>query len=159
MKALKFTLAITFLLIFYLSWISDADLNEQPFIPEWLGKWTNAHYTLRTAVPFVLLGILFGILLASRQYSIKFWVFTWLALSIVVLIAEAGQLLISSRVFDWEDVLWGVAGAFAGLSLMFSIMLLGRKKYHDKYMRYNKSVKAYKRQQQKKAFRNYHIKD
>ena len=105
-------------LVLLLSWLPQPKLGLMWFIPDWLAAWTDAdeNDTLRTGVPFVGLGLIVGIWLCRLAYSWDRWFAAWLGLVALVLIAEAGQLFLPKRSFDWLDVAWGAAGAIAGMS-------------------------------------------
>ena len=103
-------------IVFYLSWLPDPNIGYKPYFPKWLGKWTNAHGNLRTAVPFVFLG------LTGEIFQSKSQVQTWkrriillTILALIVSLAEAGQLFIPKRHFDPGDIMWGIVGAATGI--------------------------------------------
>ncbi|GAB3807203.1 hypothetical protein GCM10028819_43620 [Spirosoma humi] len=102
----------------YLSWLPKPQLGLMWFIPDWLATWTDANEneTLRTGVPFVILGLIIGSWLQKMNYSWYYWAASWLGLVTVVLLAETGQLFLPQRRFDWWDVIWGATGAILGLS-------------------------------------------
>lgn len=104
-------------LIFYLSWVNNPDLAHVWFIPKWLGKWTDtrSHQNIRTAVPFVFLGLIIEFFDYPKRFSAVRWTVWWLVLVGVVVIAELGQLLRPFRTFSWSDIGWGAVGAFVGL--------------------------------------------
>lgn len=114
-------------LVFYLSWLPQPKLGLNWFIPKWLATWADAHKneTVRTGVPFILLGIVISIYLLLLKSNWFSWLASWLVLSIVVLLAEIGQLYLPHRSFDWWDVCWGSAGAMFGLVVSFSIVRVG----------------------------------
>lgn len=86
-------------------------------MPDWLTRWTDAENNedLRTAVPFVFLGLFTGFWPSKQPRSLTGWLIAWELLVGVVIIAEAGQLLLPNRSFSWSDVGWGAVGAFVGL--------------------------------------------
>ncbi|RDC66102.1 VanZ family protein [Adhaeribacter pallidiroseus] len=108
-------------LIFYLSWLPQPKLGLNWFIPDWLATWADARTndTIRTAVPFVFLGILTGIWLTMVRYPWHSWFTSWLVLVVIVLVAELGQLLLPYRSFDWWDIIWAAIGAIIGLIMPF----------------------------------------
>lgn len=116
------TVALGVALVFYLSWLPQPHIGASRVVPGWLAEWTDTQKndTIRTAVPFLLLGGLAGLGLAgSAGYRAwRWWPLAWLALTLVVLIAEAGQLFLPHRSFDWRDVAWGACGAGTGLALV-----------------------------------------
>lgn len=71
---------------------------------------------IRAAVPFVLLGLLGGLWVVYTKQPWYFWILVWLGLVFIVMLAEAGQLFLPLRHFDWGDVLWGASGALAGIT-------------------------------------------
>lgn len=103
--------------IFYFSWLPKPNLERYGILPRWLSHWTdnNDNMNVRTAVPFFILGVLCGGYLIMAKKAWNNWLGVWLLLVVVVSIAEAGQLLLPFRHFDWGDIVWGAAGAFAGL--------------------------------------------
>jgi glycopeptide antibiotics resistance protein len=103
--------------VFYLSWLPQPRLENYWFMPKWLGQWTDAgvNQNLRTAIPFLFIGGLMGMWLTNRNKSFKYWVWAWVFNIAVVTIAELGQLFSAHRTCDIGDILWGSAGAFAGL--------------------------------------------
>lgn len=106
--------------IFYFSWLPDPSFKNETYIPNWLLNWSNQHYNLRTAIPFVALGFL---LEASTQrkssneinhnknlnFMQKFGI-----VAIIVCIAEGGQFLIQKRSQDLMDVIYGILGSLIG---------------------------------------------
>lgn len=88
------------------------------WMPAWLGKWADNYGQLRTAIPFVGLGGILGLVLSLRRASIFSWVGTFLALAALVALAELGQVFRPGRVADLWDIFWGIAGAAVGLALV-----------------------------------------
>ncbi len=117
MRILYLLLFLGVVFVLYLSWQPNYDFRHLWFMPAWLTRWTDDHANgnLRTAVPFVFMGFTGGILPTSHPRPIYRWFMIWLILVAVVVIAEAGQLLIPTRFFSFEDIGWGAVGAFAGL--------------------------------------------
>lgn len=118
--AIGFLSAIGVALIFGLSWQTDPNLKGLPFIPSWVYNWTDSYKngTIRTAVPFFGLGLLFGGWFCMRNSSIGHFIKAWIVLTGVVVLAEFGQYVIPSRDADIKDISWGSAGSFFGLALM-----------------------------------------
>lgn len=115
-------------LVLYLSWEPDPSMKHIRFIPAWIGRWADAkpNWELRTAVPFVFLGILMSIL-PSRWPFYKHWVNSWLMLVGIVILAETGQLFIPERYFQWEDIGWGALGGAIGLCIGAILLFITRK--------------------------------
>jgi glycopeptide antibiotics resistance protein len=111
------------LLTLYLSWIPQPDLSKLWYMPVWLGRWSNAHDTLRTAVPFIYLGLFSGALLYLKKRPFRWWFYSWLGFVALVSIAEFGQVFLPHRVFDWRDIVWGTLGAIIGLVTAFLISI------------------------------------
>jgi hypothetical protein len=116
-------------LILYLSWIPQPKIGTAGFIPGWLADWADAgeNDTLRTGVPFLFLGIFIGTWLTSFKYQWHGWIVAWLGLLLLVLLAEAGQLFLPNRRFDWLDVFWGAAGGLLGLALAKMAALVAKR--------------------------------
>lgn len=114
-----FFLLFIVLSIFYFSWIPDTSLHSESYLPSWLVDWSNQHYNLRTAVPFIFLGFLLETkLLLPTTATIKFSLITirvrHLGISfLVVVLAEVGQFF-CNRHPDILDVVYGLIGSIAG---------------------------------------------
>lgn len=124
-----FLFTIGSLLVFYLSWKTNPNVGELSYVPAWLAHWADEVHNnrMRTAVPFVFLGLLYGIYLVLLKIpNLKSWLLGWVLLSGIVLLAEWGQYFLPSRSPDFKDVLWGIFGAAAGLGLMYLLS----KSYH-----------------------------
>ena len=116
-------------MIFFLSWKTDPNLKELPFIPEWLSDWTdNVHNDRRrTGVPFVGLGLLAGMyLIYIQRTKLFYWGLVWIVLGLVVVIAEAVQYFLPSRSMDIKDILWGWVGSLIGLGLPFVVWYVNK---------------------------------
>ncbi|GAB3904421.1 hypothetical protein GCM10028803_33840 [Larkinella knui] len=111
-------IALTIGIVFGLSWLPNPHLSKYGFLPARLAYWTDAdaNMNVRTAVPMVFLGLFSGIWLISRKYGGYWWAGIWLALVLIILIAEVGQLALPRRHFDWGDVMWGALGALGGIT-------------------------------------------
>ncbi|ADB42253.1 hypothetical protein [Spirosoma linguale] len=122
-------LAIGLLVVFLFSWLPQPRLELSHYLPLWVTRWADddANMNIRTAIPFVFLGGLSAIWLASTNRPWPMWPAAWLGLVGVVTLAEAGQLLLPLRHFDWGDIGWGAAGAAAGLVLTTALILAGRE--------------------------------
>lgn len=115
-------------LVFYLSWLPQTRLGDQIPMPGLFSAWVDAaaNENLRTAVPFLLLGILGGIGLWLKQHGSRVWVFHWLLMVFIASVAEFGQLLIPARTCDLGDIGWAAAGAALGLGIVAAVGHLGR---------------------------------
>ena len=107
------------IIIFILSWLPDPVLGKYGFLPGWLAHWTDAgaNDNLRTAVPFLFLGFFTGgwLLLTKKEW--RWWLIALVGLVSIAFIAEAGQLTLPRRNFDWGDVAWGTMGTLSGLGV------------------------------------------
>lgn len=112
-------------IVFYFSWKLNPDLEAGWLIPEWLANWGNENFNLRTAVPFVFMGLVIGWLMVR---SFRFYVICWLVMVLLVLIAEGGQLLMPSRQFDFWDIAFGATGAALGLGMGKCMSLITQKR-------------------------------
>lgn len=113
--------------IFYFSWIPDPALQKVSWLPGNLSAWADRNSTLRTGVPFIILGAVEGIWLLKTCRPWRDWGCMAASLAGVVILAETGQLFIPRRVFDWRDLAWGTAASVLGL-LPSALMTLRRKK-------------------------------
>lgn len=129
MRILYLFLFLGVAFVLYLSWQPHYDFRHLWFMPAWLTRWTDNHANgnIRTAVPFVFMGFAGGILPTSHPRPFYRWFIIWLILVGVVVVAEAGQLLIPTRFFSFEDIGWGAVGAFVGLFFGVIVRLLLNK--------------------------------
>ncbi|GAB4033207.1 hypothetical protein [Spirosoma gilvum] len=113
-------------LILYLSWEPNPALRSVWFIPNWVAKWTDthAHESSRTGVPFILLSLLVGLSPLLTAKPVYNWLLALLLLLAVLVVAEMGQLFISTRHFDWYDIGWGAMGSLVGLLSAAFIQLI-----------------------------------
>lgn len=102
--------------IFYFSWIPNPRLTEENLLPLWLAQWADEYDNLRTAVPFVLLGFSGGLVIGQIKLSLWFWLKSAVVFFFFATLAEAGQLLLPNRHFDWADIFWGVVGGLVGVA-------------------------------------------
>lgn len=114
-------------MVFYLSWIPDPRFGNLGWLPAWLSDWADEYGRLRTAVPFLPLGLLAGSALYFGQRKKADWAWTLLALTGVVTIAELGQILLPKRVADWRDIVCGAMGSAAGMGAVAVYGLWKRK--------------------------------
>ncbi|MCX6219068.1 hypothetical protein [Spirosoma sp.] len=122
-------LAIGLIVVFLFSWLPQPRLELSNYLPIWVTKWADddANMNIRTAIPFIFLGGLSAIWLVSTNRTWPMWLAAWLGLVGIVTLAEAGQLLLPLRHFDWGDIGWGAAGAAAGIVLTTALILAGRE--------------------------------
>lgn len=110
--------------VLYFSWIWSPRFSLNSFVPHWLAAWADDHANdnKRTAVPLAILGFISAaFLLLNKVIKLKVWCATWMGLTLVVLFAELGQLLLPLRSFDWLDVYWGGLGSGLPLILTYSL--------------------------------------
>lgn len=117
-------------MVLYLSWQPQPSMTTDWFIPRWLAAWAdeNGNDTIRTGVPLVALGLLIGVQLAWQRQPWRQWVWAWLGLSGMVVVAEIGQLFLVNRSFDVKDAGWGAAGALVGLGTAAAIKVFNTQK-------------------------------
>jgi glycopeptide antibiotics resistance protein len=114
-----FFLLFILLSILYFSWIPDTSLHSESYLPSWLVDWSNQHYNLRTAVPFIFLGFLLETKLllpptpTSPFCSITIRILHLGIAFLVVVVAELGQFC-CNRHPDILDVIYGLLGSIAG---------------------------------------------
>lgn len=135
---LKSPLVMTILILFfslgilsvlYFSWLSSPKLGLNILVPHWISSWADKHeyFNIRTAIPMTFLGFISSCLLSFRKSKLQVWIFVWLFLIALVILAEVGQLLLPLRSFDLKDIYWGALGAFIPLFIAYL------------YSRYNKN--------------------
>lgn len=119
-RLIQILLMIVVGVVLYFSWLPDPNFIHETYLPEWLLRWSNHYYNLRTAVPFVVLGFLLeaynnqkGITEDSESKVYDF-IHNMCLATMVVCIAEAGQLLIQRRSPDIADVFFGIMGSIIG---------------------------------------------
>ena len=117
------------ILVFYFSWVPNPQLSLYGNLPDWVTRWTDTieNMNLRTAVPFVFMGLAAGAWLFIMDRSRFEWIIAWLALVSVVIIAEVGQLFLPNRYFDLGDIAWGSIGSLIGLAVSSTFLLLVKK--------------------------------
>ncbi|WP_091085901.1 VanZ family protein [Flavobacterium gillisiae] len=124
-KGILFLFMVIISSILYFSWIPDPSLASESYLPLWLLDWSNFYFNLRTAVPFIVFGVLlelwFAVTLQSAKQKSKFYL--WLRNSTIALalvcLAEGGQFFILNRHPDGMDVLFGVLGSQLGFLLYY----------------------------------------
>lgn len=115
--------AIGVILVLLFSWKTNPNVGEYSFLPNWLIDWADRYSNnqIRTAIPFIGLGILSGVFLEYPKKAplyFRFWV--WCLLVLLVGIAELGQYFIPTRHPDSKDFVWGILGAGIGLFSVFA---------------------------------------
>ncbi|KAA9356185.1 hypothetical protein [Larkinella humicola] len=124
MRLVFLLVALGIALVFYLSWVPNPDMALVWFVPDWIANWTDARANgdLRTAVPFVFLGLITGVWLFRLRKSSVWWLATLVGLTGIAAIAEAGQIAMPHRHFSWADIGWGGVGSFLGLLVAYGGM-------------------------------------
>ena len=124
MRVVFLLVALGIALVFYLSWVPNPDMALVWFVPGWIAHWTDARSNgdIRTAVPFVFLGLITGVWLFRSQKPAVWWFVTLLGLTGIAVIAEVGQLALPHRHFSWADIRWGGIGSLLGLLVAFGGM-------------------------------------
>lgn len=123
---LWFFIAIGLILIVYFSWISSPRLSWNAYVPNWIAHWADKeeNYNFRTAIPFVFLGCMSGILIIINNAKHSWWFRSWFIHVLLVAIVELGQLFRPLRSFDVIDIVWGMVGSGSGLLLMYGFYKL-----------------------------------
>ena len=106
-------------IVCFLSWLPNPIISSYGFFPHQVGHWVDAdaNINIRTAVPFLFMGLLAGVWLLFTRQAWQRWVGVFFGLVSIAFIAEAGQLWLPYRHLDWGDIGWGTAGALAGMAL------------------------------------------
>lgn len=119
-KLILFVFLICVLAIFYYSWLPDARLQQETYLPLWLRDWSNTYFNLRTAVPFLPLGFLLEAYasIPTRFFIVKsespFRIRTTLIAVVVICLAEGGQFFIANRHPDSADIAFALLGSTCG---------------------------------------------
>ena len=106
--------------VFYFSWLPDPSFKNETYLPNWILNWSNKYYNLRTAVPFIGLGFLLEAYSQQKRlneinYNKYFNLLKNIGVAtIIVCIAEAGQIFIQKRNQDIIDVFYGIIGSSIG---------------------------------------------
>lgn len=106
--------------VFYFSWLPDPSFKNETYLPQWLLKWSDHYYNLRTAIPFLVVGFLLESYTQNKDsneidYSKNLNFIQNIGIStIIVCIAEGGQFLIQKRNPDLMDVFYGILGSLIG---------------------------------------------
>lgn len=106
--------------VFYFSWLPDPSFKNETYLPKWILNWSNKYYNLRTAVPFIGLGFLLEAYSQQKRlneinYNKYFNLLKNIGVAtIIVCIAEAGQIFIQKRNQDIIDVFYGIIGSSIG---------------------------------------------
>jgi hypothetical protein len=106
-------------LVLFLSWLPNPIISTYGFFPKAVGQWVDAdaNINIRTAVPFLAMGLMAGCWLVLTRQPWQRWIGFGLGFAGIVFVAEVGQLPLPHRHFDWEDIAWGTTGAFGGMLL------------------------------------------
>ncbi len=113
--------------IFYYSWVPDPKLASETYLPAWLLNWSNLHFNLRTAIPFLGIGFLLEVWgsIPPQKKTPKAKVFALLfhtiLAALIVSVAEVGQYGLLNRHPDSMDILFGILGSVSG-ALVYHIM-------------------------------------
>jgi VanZ family protein len=120
---LWFLIIMLCLMIIYLSLISSPRLSWNAYVPKWIAHWADKQENdnFRTAIPFVLLGLTSGILIALNKANRRWWFRSWLIQVLLVILVELGQLFRPLRSFDVMDIVWGMVGSGLSLILVYHL--------------------------------------
>jgi glycopeptide antibiotics resistance protein len=119
-KRVLFGVIFVIVVVFYYSWLPDSSFQNETYLPNWLLKWSNYYYNLRTAIPFVAIGFLLEMhtqrisLIEIIQNKNLYFLQNIGFATVVVCIAEGGQFLIQKRNPDLMDVFYGILGSLIG---------------------------------------------
>ncbi len=94
--------------IFYFSWVPSPELGQTGVLPFWLSEWTDANHNLRTAVPFLILGIVSVLLHFKKSLMLRLGI-------LGAFVVESVQLLLPQRTFDLADVAFAIIGLIVGM--------------------------------------------
>lgn len=114
--------------VFYFSWLPDSELKSETYLPNWVLKWCNEYYNIRTAVPFILFGLVLEIR-SGLQVSVtkNSSIYNALWSTLIIIIAEVGQYFTKERHPDIYDIFYGIIGTFIGIFLYYITFKLIKK--------------------------------
>jgi VanZ family protein len=115
------TITLVCMSIIYFSWISSPRLAWNAYVPNWIAYWADKQENdnFRTAIPFLFLGFMSGILIIFSKAKHKWWIRSWLIQVLLVMVVELGQLFRPLRSFDVMDIVWGMVGSGLSLFLVY----------------------------------------
>jgi hypothetical protein len=118
--AMTWTAVLLALAVFFFSWLPQPQLSTQVPMPGKVAHWVDgpANWNLRTAVPFLFMGLVCGIRFALQRRATAVWAFAWVAMVFIATVAEIGQLFIPHRKCDAGDIAWAAAGSATGLGVV-----------------------------------------
>jgi glycopeptide antibiotics resistance protein len=125
-KTVQLLILVVAFVIFYFSWLSDPRFSNETYIPNWLLNWSNYYYNLRTAIPFVVLGFLLEFYTKYSSWGgtnskIYKLIRNISIITVVVCVAEIGQLFIQNRSPDLLDIFFGIVGSLLG-ALFYNLL-------------------------------------
>lgn len=106
------------ILVLYYSWLVEPSFKNEAYLPSWLIEWTDLHGQLRTAIPFIFIGLICFLLHKNKMKAFCYLVtFSFLLVST----AEIGQLFLPHRFPDFMDIFFGLLGSIIGFSCLLII--------------------------------------
>lgn len=106
--------------VLYFSWLPDPSFKNETYLPNWVLKWSEHYYNLRTAIPFLAVGFLLEAYTQDKssnqiKYRKNYNFIQNIGIAIIIVcIAEGGQFLIRKRNPDLMDVFYGILGSLVG---------------------------------------------
>jgi VanZ family protein len=97
-------------IIFYFSWLPNGKFGNETYLPAALLAWSNTYFNLRTALPFIVLGMFLSVRNKAKV------AFTYCM--VVVCVAEGGQFYMPERNPDGMDVLFAALGSVVGIGIV-----------------------------------------
>lgn len=92
---------------------SSPYLQELPFVPEWAGRWLDAHGNTRHFLGWAFVTFLVGWAFLRRKAP-KLWPTLLFAVGGLATLLEVAQAFLPQRHADWQDVVWSWAGVAFG---------------------------------------------
>jgi hypothetical protein len=105
------------------------DLHHIPWLPKAIATWANDYPAFRNLPAFGVVAVILYFCVFSwfkkphskRLLGLAF--FCSIVVSLFGVLLECLQIWLPNRFFDSYDILWSIAGAFAGSSLAFSVSI------------------------------------
>jgi peptidoglycan/LPS O-acetylase OafA/YrhL len=118
-------------ILILLSWLPNPILNKLGWLPDGVGTWADHpdNENIRTAVPMLIWGFLAGMILFLKRAEMRWWILSGLTGTVLVAIAELGQIWIPNRHPDFGDIFWGCVGLNTGLLFVKVFIWPGYKSF------------------------------
>ena len=119
--------------VMYLTLRPSPDLAEIFWIPDWLGNWADKNGNVRTAVPFFIPSMLWGLI--SRRKKLPVHLSGYAAIWLFLIITESLQIFLPQRNMDIGDIGWGSFGMALGGLVGIGMLVISQRRQEKKAQR------------------------